>query len=160
MLGCGSILREVIAAAQVLAADYDVGYDIWSVTSFTQLRRDGMTKARWNTLNPQQQPKIPYVTSCLADKTGPVIAATDYIHLYAEQLRAYITQPYVVLGTDGFGRSDTRKQLRHFFEVDYRFIVINALQALVQQQAIDAECVAKAIQSFGIDPNKADPMTI
>ena len=159
LLGAGTILREVIAAAEWLANDYNVTADIWSVTSFNELRRDGLAIERYNRMHPDAKPKVSYVTEQLADQKGPVIAATDYIRAYADQLRPFITSDYTVLGTDGYGRSDTRKQLRHFFEVDAKYIVVSALYALASRGEIKPSVVKEAMKRYGINPDKTDPVT-
>lgn len=160
LLGSGTILREVIAAAEILEKEYGVGADIWSATSFNELAREARIIERRNRLHPDKAPKVSYVAQCLADRKGPVIAATDYIRAYADQIRAYIAQPYTVLGTDGFGRSDTRKQLRHFFEVDSKHIVAAALKALADQGEFPSKKVLEAMKKLGVDPDKADPVTV
>lgn len=158
LMGSGTILREVIKASKILAKDYDVGSDIWSVTSFNELRRDILTCERDNLLNPDKKAKVPFVTELLDKKEGPVIAATDYMRIYADQIRQGISQNYHVLGTDGFGRSDTRAKLRHFFEVDAKFIVICTLKALVEEGKFDKAAYKKAMKKYGIDNNKINPM--
>ncbi len=158
LLGSGTILQEVIAAADLLKDDFDIDADIWSVTSFNELRREGQALARWNMLHPEEKPKQNYVDSCLGKAKGPVIASTDYMKNYADQIRDYISATYTVLGTDGFGRSDTREKLRHFFEVDRYFIVIAALSALVEDNVITSDVVSKAIKQYKIDPDKLDPV--
>jgi len=160
LLGSGTILREVIAAAALLAEDYGVAADIWSVTSFNELYREGSEIQRWNLLHPEESPRVSYVTQCLQERSGPVIAATDYIKAYSEQIRAFVPKPYHVLGTNGFGRSDSRKQLRRFFEVDRHYVVIAALKALVDVGSLPASTVTKAMQKYNIDPNKPSPMTV
>ena len=157
LMGSGTILREVIAAADILESQFGITADIWSVTSFTELRREGMTVSRWNMLHPDEMPRTSHIEDCLADKSGPVIAATDYMKTFADQIREFIEASYTVLGTDGFGRSDTREQLRSFFEVDRRYIAVAALSALVKENVIDANVVKKAIVDFEIDPEKPDP---
>ncbi len=157
LLGCGAILREVREAAAILRAEFNVDADIWSVTSFNELRKDGQDVTRWNMLHPELEPRQSYVEKCLAERHCPVIAATDYMKLYAEQIRAYVPHDYVVLGTDGFGRSDTREKLRGFFEVDRHYIVLAALKALHERGTIDADTVSRAISEFGLDPEKANP---
>ncbi len=160
LLGGGTILREVEAAAEILRDSYGIESDIWSLTSVNELTREGQSAARWNLLHPDaKKARVPYVTQCLQDTAGPIIAATDYMKLYAEQLRAFMPRTYAVLGTDGFGRSDTRKKLRHFFEVDRHFVVVAALKALADDGDIDAAVVAKAIKEFGIDPEKPEPIS-
>jgi pyruvate dehydrogenase E1 component len=157
LLGSGTILREVIAAAEILANEYNVAADVWSAPSFNLLGRDAMEVERWNRLHPEATPKVPYVTECLKDAPGPVIAATDYIKAYADQIRKYVPQSYTVLGTDGYGRSDSRAMLRHFFEVDRYFIVTAALYALAQEGKIKPAVVSKAMQQYKLDPEKVYP---
>jgi pyruvate dehydrogenase E1 component len=162
MMGSGTILREVIAAAELLEKDWDVAADIWSATSFTELRRDGLAAERWNLLHPEDKPRVPYVTQCLEKRAGPVVAASDYIKTFADQIRPFMPKDriYKVLGTDGFGRSDSRAKLRHFFEVNRYFIAIAALKALAETGEGKAKTVAEAIRKYGIDPNKPDPTTV
>ena len=158
LMGSGTILREVIAAADLLRDDWGVDADIWSATSFTELARDGRDCDRWNRLHPTEKARVPYVTQCLEGQSGPVIAATDYIQLYADKVRKWVPARYEVLGTDGFGRSDTRAQLRKHFEVNSVHVVVAALKALADEGAIDAKTVAKAIDKYGIDPEKINPL--
>jgi len=161
LLGSGTILREVLAAASLLEDDWDVLSDVWSVTSFTELRRDGLEAERWNTLNPvAKKARVPYVTEQLAEREGPVIASTDYIRAQADQIRAWVPGLYRVLGTDGFGRSDYRKALRSFFEVDRHHVVIATLKALADEGTIPAKTVADAIKKYGIDPAAPLPTTV
>ena len=157
LLGSGTILREVIEAAAILKADFDVDADVWSATSFNELRRDGLITSRWNMLHPEETPRQSFVEECLEGTKGPVVASTDYMKSYADQIREFISGTYTVLGTDGFGRSDTRERLRHFFEVDRYFIVVAALTALVEDNVVDVGQVAAAIKKFGIDPEKVNP---
>ena len=162
LLGSGAILREVEAAAEMLQADYDISADVWSVTSFNELARDGHAAARHNALHPAaavDERRVSYVEMCLANTEGPVIAATDYMRLYAEQIRAFVPRRYYVLGTDGFGRSDTRAQLRKFFEVDRAHIVVHTLHALAEHELLPPGHSADAIEKYGIDPDKPDPAT-
>jgi pyruvate dehydrogenase E1 component len=159
LLGCGTILREVQAGAEILRDEFGIGADVWSTPSINELRRDGLACEHWNLLHPESEPKVPYVTQQLLDRTGPVICATDYMKSFGEQLRPYIPHRFVVLGTDGFGRSDTRAKLRHHFEVNRYFVVIAALKALADEGRFPMKDVTKAIKKFGIDPNKRDPMT-
>jgi pyruvate dehydrogenase E1 component len=139
-----------------------VAADVWSATSFTELRRDGLAAERWNMLHPEAKPRVPYVTKILQDKAGPVIAASDYMKTFADQIRPFIPKDrsYRVLGTDGFGRSDSRAKLRHFFEVNRCFVAIAALKALADQGEGKAKTVADAIKKYGIDPEKPDPTTV
>jgi pyruvate dehydrogenase E1 component len=160
LLGSGTILREVIAAAELLERDWGVAGDVWSVTSFTELRRDGIDCERWNLLHPtDKKPKKAYVTEKLERTAGPIVASTDYMRAFADQIRPYLPKgrTYHVLGTDGFGRSDTREKLREFFEVDRRFVTVAALRALAEEGALPMAKVAEAIKKYGIDPNKPNP---
>lgn len=159
LLGSGTILREVIEAARLLKEDFSVTSDVWSVTSFTELRRDGLAIERQNRMHPNEPQAISYVSEQLNGRQGPVIAATDYMRLYAEQIRPFIDAPYTTLGTDGYGRSDTRAKLRHFFEVDAKFIVIAALGALADLGDIPKSTVSDAMKRYGIDGDKPDPIT-
>ena len=159
LLGSGTILREVIEAARLLKEDFSVTSDVWSVTSFTELRRDGLAIERQNRMHPNEPQAISYVSQQLNGRQGPVIAATDYMRLYAEQIRPFIDSPYITLGTDGYGRSDTRAKLRHFFEVDAKFIVIAALGALADLGDIPKSSVSDAMKRYGIDGDKPDPIT-
>jgi pyruvate dehydrogenase E1 component len=164
LLGAGTILREVRFAAEILRKDFDVEADVWSVTSVNELTRDGQRATRWNMLNPTSAARKPYITQQLEGRlegrNDPFIISTDNLKTYSEQLRAYIPGTYTVLGTEGFGRSDTRTQLRHFFEVNRYFVVIAALKSLADQGKIKPDVVAKAIKKFGIDPAKVDPMSV
>ena len=160
LLGSGAILREVIAAADLLQKDWGVAADLWSATSCNELCREGQDAQRWNLLHPTETPRLPYVTACLQATEGPIIAATDYMKAYAEQIRPFIERRFVTLGTDGFGRSDSREALRYFFEVDSRFIAIAALKALADDGVIPASTVAQAIAQYGIDPAKPNPLTV
>jgi len=161
LLGSGTILLEVIAAQALLEQDFGIVADVWSCTSFNELRRDGISTARWNMLHPDEDRKLSYVEECLGNTEGPVIAATDYMRIFADQIRPYIlNKNYVVLGTDGFGRSDTREKLRDFFEVDRRYVVIAALSALVDEGVIPKGTVGEAIKKYGINPDKPEPTTV
>lgn len=160
LLGSGAILNEVIAAADLLRNDFEIEADVFSVTSFGELRRDAQHIERNNMFTPEKAPAKSYVESCLEGRTGPVIAATDYVRAYADLIRPYLNRTYVTLGTDGFGRSDTRKNLRHFFEVDRNYIVIAALYALAKDGEIPANLVTKAMHKYGIDPQKPNPLTV
>ncbi len=160
LLGSGTILREVLAGADLLAADYGVSADVWSATSFTELRRDGLAADRWNMLHPTEPPRRSYVGDCLAGRRGPVIAATDYVKSFADQIRAFVPGHYRVLGTDGYGRSDYRKNLRRFFEVDRHYVAVAALASLAQDGTVPAATVADAIARYGIDPGKPDPSLV
>lgn len=161
LMGSGSILREVIAAAELLAKDFAVHSDVWSVTSLTELRRDGHAAERWNLLHPQSEPRQSYVETCLAGRTGAVVVATDYMKLFADQIRPFVhNRRFFALGTDGFGQSDTRETLREFFEVDRHFIALAALRALADDGVIGRDNVALAISRYGINVDKADPVAI
>ena len=160
LLGSGTILREVEAAAQMLEDDWGVSASVWSATSFNELRRDMHACERWNRLNPQSEPKTCHVEQCLKDAKGPVIAATDYVRLYADQIRSAVPGAYRVLGTDGYGRSDTREALRSFFEVDRYHVVIAALKALADEGDVPARKVSDAIKQYGIDSTKPNPVTV
>lgn len=160
LLGSGTILREVREAAAILRERYKVNVDVWSVTSFNELRRDGMDATRWNMLHPGKKEKEPYVTECLKGQEGPVIAATDYMRIYADQVREYVPAAYRVLGTDGFGRSDSRQQLRRFFEVDRGYVVVAALTELAARGIVKADVITKAIKEMGIDPDKPNPLLV
>lgn len=159
LLGSGTILREVIAAAEILQNNYGVAADVWSVTSFNQLRREALSISRWNMLHPTKPAKTSHIENCFKNRYGPVVAATDYIKLYADQIRAFIPGRYSVLGTDGFGRSDTREKLRHFFEVDRYYITVAALKILSEEGKIPVKLVSQAIKTLGIDPEKPEPIT-
>jgi pyruvate dehydrogenase E1 component len=160
LLGAGTILREVLAAAELLARDFGVGADVWSVTSFNELRRDGIDAERWSMLHPEEERRISYVESQLAGARGPVVAATDYMRAYADQIRPYVPGRYSVLGTDGFGRSDLRSQLRKFFEVNRYYIAVAALKALADEGELPTSAVAEAIGKYRIDPDKPNPTTV
>ena len=160
LLGSGTILNEVIAAAELLEKDFNVAGDVWSVTSFNELHRDGRDVERWNMLHPEQPRRISYVEEQLSGAKGPAVAATDYIRAYGEQIRPYVNRTYKVLGTDGFGRSDMRSQLRKFFEVNRYYVVVAALKALADDGEIGAEVVSEAIAKYRIDPEKPNPVTV
>jgi pyruvate dehydrogenase E1 component len=157
LLGCGTILREVIAAAELLEQDFGVVADIWSCPSFNELRRDGLEAERWNLLHPAQAPRKSYVDECLGTRQGPVIAVTDYMRAFADQIRPYVSRRYVCLGTDGFGRSDYRVALRKFFEVDRHYVAIAALKALVDEGTLPKTKVEAAIAKYGIETEKPAP---
>ncbi|MCE1172922.1 MAG: pyruvate dehydrogenase (acetyl-transferring), homodimeric type, partial [Azovibrio sp.] len=160
LLGSGTIFREVIAAAELLRNDWGVESDLWGCPGFNELAREGQDAARWNLLHPLEPQRLSHVEQCLNDTRGPVIASTDYIRLYAEQIRPFIHRRYVTLGTDGFGRSDTREKLRHFFEVDRHWVTVAALKALADDGTIAREKVAEAIAKYGLDVNKPNPMKV
>ncbi len=161
LIGCGTILRESIFAAELLKNDWGVAADIWSAPSLTLLARDGQDAERWNMVNPDAEQRVPYVTSLMQNTTGPIVATTDYMRMFAEQIRAYMPKErtYKVLGTDGFGRSDSRVKLREFFEVNRYYVTVAALRALADEGKIDKAVVAQAIAKYGIDANKPNPVT-
>jgi pyruvate dehydrogenase E1 component len=160
LLGSGAIFREVIAAADLLKSQWGVDADLWACPSFTELARDGMATQRANLLNPAAPARRSYVETCLAERAGPAVAATDYVRAFAEQIRPYVGRRYLVLGTDGFGRSDTREKLRRFFEVDRHHVAVAALKALADEGTVPASRVAEAIAKYGIDPEKPAPWTV
>ena len=161
LLGSGTILREVIAGADLLEKEYGVSADIWSVTSFNELRRDGLDVQRWNMLHPEKPPRLTHIEECLKDRTGPVIAATDYMKLYADQVRGFVPgRKFFALGTDGFGRSDTREKLRGFFEVNRHYVAVAALKSLADEEVVPQSTVAAAIKKYGINPEKPNPTTV
>jgi pyruvate dehydrogenase E1 component len=160
LLGSGAIFHEVAAAAELLRADWGVESDLWSAPSFTELAREGNAAARENLLHPEAKPRRSFVEERLAGTKGPVVAATDYMRAYAEQIRAFVPRRYVVLGTDGFGRSDTREKLRSFFEVDRFHVAVAALKALADDGALPASRVAEAVRKYGVDASRPAPWTV
>ena len=160
LMGSGVILREVIAAAELLEKDWGVSPDVWSVTSFTELRREGLDAERWNMLNPEKKQKQSYVAECLNGAEGPVISSTDYMKSFADQIRNFIPQRFVSLGTDGYGRSDSREALRSFFEVDRYYVVLAALKALADEGKLPASKAAEAIKKYNIDISRPNPTTV
>lgn len=158
LMGSGAMLNEALAAAEMLEKDFGLQVDVWSVTSFTELRREAMDVERWNMLHPLEESRTPYVTRKIAEVgDGPVIATTDYMKLFADQIRAWVPNPYKVLGTDGFGRSDYRKKLREHFEVDRRFVAVAALKALSEANLAPSAVVQEAIDKYQINPDKPNP---
>jgi len=160
LMGSGTILREVIAAAELLEGEFGVPADVFSVTSFSELRREALDAERWTLLHPDEPRRVPYVEQCLAGRTGPFVAASDYMRTVADQVRQWVPGRYAVLGTDGYGRSDARVALRAFFEVDRRWIALAALRALADEGMLDVATVASAIARFGIDSDKPNPVTV
>ena len=161
LLGSGTILREVIAAAALLEDEWNVAADVWSATSFTELRREAIDVERWNMLHPMDKPRVAYVSEALGGHKGPVVAATDYMRSFPDQIRPYLgDRHYLTLGTDGFGRSDLRSQLRKFFEVNRHYVVVAALKALADVGEVDSSLVAQAIKAYKIDPDKPNPATV
>jgi pyruvate dehydrogenase E1 component len=160
LLGCGAILREVLAAADVLENDFEIASDVWSVTSFTELRREGLAVERWNRLHPEEDQRRSYVEECLRGQKGPVVASTDYVRSFADQIRAWVPGRYVVLGADGYGRSDTRDALRDFFEIDRRHVTLAALKALADEGAIEIDRVTEGMRKYDIGSERPDPWTL
>jgi pyruvate dehydrogenase E1 component len=160
LLGSGTILREALAAAEILQKDYGVPSDVFSVTSFSELRRQAMEVERWNLLHPTDPQRVPYVQQLFKDRDGPVIAATDYMRTVPDQIRQWVNGRYVTLGTDGFGRSDSRAALRKHFEVDRNHIAVAALKALADEGKVDRATVVKAMQALGVDPSKPVPWKV
>ncbi len=160
LMGSGTILREVLQAAKLLDQEFGVPADVWSVTSFNELRRDALATERWNQLHPEKEARKSYLETCLGDRKGPFVAATDYMKIVPDQIQRWMPGRYVTLGTDGFGRSDGRQALRQFFEVDERYITVTALKALADDDVLDQKTVAQAIRRFRIDPEKPDPVTL
>ncbi len=162
LMGSGTILREVIAAADLLQNDWGIAADVWSAPSFTLLARDGQDAERWNLLHPTDEPRVAHVTKMMQGTSGPIVASSDYMRTFAEQIRAHMPKgrTYKVLGTDGFGRSDTRAKLREFFEVNRYYVTVAALKSLAEEGSLSASVVAQAIAKYGIDPNKPNPVTL
>ena len=160
LMGSGTILREVEAAAQLLEARYNIAADVWSLTSINELQREGKAALRWNMLNPGKDKRVPYVTAQLQDEKGPVVAATDYMKSYADQIREFVPGRFKVLGTDGYGRSDTRRKLREFFEVSREYVVLAALEALVEEGELEPSVMARAMDDLDIPSDKTDPLTV
>ena len=160
LLGSGTIFREVIAAADLLEKDFGIAADLWSVTSFSQLRRDGLAVDRWNAMHPTDKPRKSYLEQALAGRKGPAVAATDYLKLHADSVRAFMPARYRVLGTDGFGRSDTRANLRHFFEVNRYWIAVHALKALADEGEVKPAVAAEAMKKYRLDAEKPNPVTV
>jgi pyruvate dehydrogenase E1 component len=158
-MSCGSIMRQALDAAGMLKADFGISADIWAATSFNELAREAQDVARQNRMHPTDEPKEAFVTRALAQGKGPVIAATDYMKNLAEQIRGFVPHPFHVLGTDGFGRSDSRVNLRRHFEVDANHIAATAVYALFKEGAVTAKDVAAAYDKYGIDPSKPNPRT-
>jgi pyruvate dehydrogenase E1 component len=159
LMGSGVILREVIEAQKILESDYGVSADVWSVTSFNELRKDALEIDRWNRMNPDKPQKESHITKHLKKAEGPIIASTDYMKSFAEQIAVFLPHKFVALGTDGFGRSDSRENLRQFFEVDRHYVVVATLKALSDEGKIKSSIVADAIKKFKLDPNKPNPVT-
>ena len=160
LMGSGTVLREVIAAAELLRKDHRIRVDVWSVTSFNELRRDALEVERWNQLHPEEEPRKCYIEQALGDRPGPYVAATDYMKIVPDQIQRWVPGSFISLGTDGYGRSDARKALREHFEVDRHHIAVAALKALADEGAIDRKTVTQAIRKYGIDPDRPDPVTL
>jgi pyruvate dehydrogenase E1 component len=159
LFGSGAILPEVIKAQEILESKYDVGSDVWSVTSYGELYREGHACERWNLLHPSAPPKVPYVTQCLAKAPGVLVAASDYVKALPDSIDRWLPRPLTTLGTDGFGRSESRASLREFFEVDYRYVIAATLAALARDGQIDASVVTQAMKTHEINPDKSNPAT-
>jgi pyruvate dehydrogenase E1 component len=157
LFGSGAILPEVIKAQEILESKYNVGADVWSVTSYGELYRDGHACERWNMLNPGATPKVPYVTECLRSAPGVFVAASDYVKALPDSIDRWLPRPLTTLGTDGFGRSESRAGLREFFEVDYRYVIVATLAALARDGKIEASVVEQAIKAHSINPEKPNP---
>jgi pyruvate dehydrogenase E1 component len=157
LFGSGAILPEVIRAQEVLEAEYNIGTDVWSVTSYNELYREGHAAERWNLLHPGETPRVPYVTEMLRDAPGVFVAASDYVKALPDSIDRWLPRPLVVLGTDGYGRSEGRKALRDFFEVDHRYVVVGVLSALAREGKLDTKIVGDTIAKLGINPEKPNP---
>jgi pyruvate dehydrogenase E1 component len=156
-LGSGTILREMIAGAEILQKEYQIDSEVWSITSFNELRKDGLEVERYNLLNPDKEQKKSFVEKCLGKTEGPVLAASDYMRMNSDQIRPFVNKSFYSLGTDGFGRSDTRKNLRKFFEVDKEHVVTYGLSVLAKEQLIASKYATEAVKKYKIDPNKPMP---
>jgi len=157
LFGSGAILPEVIKAQEILESKYGVGADVWSITSYSELYREGHAVERWNVLHPTAKPRAPYVAGCLADAPGVLVAASDYLKALPDSIDRWLPRPLTTLGTDGFGRSESRASLREFFEVDYRYVIVATLAALARDGKIDASVVDEAMKAHAINPEKANP---
>ena len=160
LLASGSMVNEVIEASKLLKSDWNIDSDIWSVTSFSELHREAEDKKRWNTLHPDKKDETSFVGSSLKSINGPVIAVSDYVKLVAEQIAPYIDCPFAALGTDGFGRSETRKELRTFFEVNRYYIVMTAMESLRNLDLVKQSDVKKVITTYNLDPDKPNPIKV
>ena len=157
LLGSGTILREIIAAAEILQKEYQIDSSVWSVTSFNELRKEAVETERYNLLHPDSKPKKTYIEKCLSSREGPVVAASDYMRLNSDQIRPFISKSFYSFGTDGYGRSDTRKNLRKFFEVDKEHLVAYSLSVLAKEQLIPSKYAKDAIKKYNIDTEKPIP---
>ena len=160
LLGSGPLLNEVIEAAKILKEDWGIDPGIWNVTSFTELRREAEEVERWNIINPNKKAKRSHIEKSLNNNSVPTIAVSDYVKMSSEQISPYVSGSFYSLGTDGFGRSDTRENLRHFFEVDRYYIVLTAMRALADQGDIEMKVVNEVIKKYNIDPNKPSPIKV
>jgi pyruvate dehydrogenase E1 component len=160
LLGSGTILRECLAAAKILEGDYGIPADVFSITSFSELRREALEIERWNLMHPSETARVPYVESLLKNHEGPVVAATDYMRIVPDQIREWVGGRYVTLGTDGYGRSDSRAALRKHFEVDRSYIVVTALKALADEGKVDQATLTGAMKTLGVDPSKPVPWKV
>ena len=160
LLGSGTILREMIAAAEILEAEYEIDSSVWSITSFNELRKEALETERYNLLNPDKEPKKTYIEECLSSTEGPVVAASDYMRLNSDQIRPFTSKSFYSFGTDGYGRSDTRKNLRKFFEVDKEHIVTYSLSVLAKEQLISSKYAKDAMKKYKIDPEKPIPIKL
>ena len=160
LLGSGTILREMISAAEMLQEEYQIDSEVWSVTSFSELRKNGMEIERYNLLHPDKKKKKSYIEECLGGSEGPILAASDYMRLNSDQIRSYVNKSFYSLGTDGYGRSDTRKNLRKFFEVDKNYITTYALSVLANEQLLSSKHAVDAIKKYKIDTEKPMPTKV
>jgi len=160
LLASGSMVNEVLAAARMLKEDWQIHTKVWSVTSYSELHREAEDKKRWNILHPDKKDRLSYVSSCLKEDNGPVIAVSDYVKLVAEQIAPYVYCPFVALGTDGFGRSDTREELRKFFEVNRYYIIMTTLDALSNTDTVNKSKVSEAIEKYNLNSEKPNPVTV
>jgi pyruvate dehydrogenase E1 component len=160
LLASGTAMIAALDAQRILADEFDVAADVWSATSYKLLREDALSTERWNRLHPTEAPRVPYVTTCLADAEGPIVAVTDFVKAVPDQIARFVPRPFVPLGTDGYGFSDTRIALRRHFEVDAQHVVLAVLDALARQGDIKGEQVAEAIRRYDVDPDRPDPRTV
>jgi pyruvate dehydrogenase E1 component len=159
LFGSGAIMNQVLKAQELLEEKYNVAADVWSITSYKELRRDALEAQRWNLLHPTETPRVPYITQCLANEPGVFVAASDYMKVLPDSIAPWLPKPIYSLGTDGFGRSDNRRALRDFFEVDYRYVALAALKSLADNKEIDLDVLSGAIEELEIDPNKLNPLS-
>ena len=160
LLASGSMVKEVMEATRLLKEDWQIESDVWSVTSYSELHREAEDKSRWNILHPEDVNQKSYVDSCLKIENGPVIAVSDYVKLVAEQIAPYIKCPFMALGTDGFGRSETRKELRKFFEINRYYIIMTAIESLSNEGVLEKQKVQEVIEKYDLDPEKPNPIKV